>query len=107
MNPLEKVRGKRWRERGDRKPSKQPKGAPANVLSKILKLEKLNIKSRFPSVVIKVQRALGLCNEWVAEELGPAHIPLFTTSFITPSLVILIHMFVCPFSREEYLLRRL
>ena len=75
--------------------------------SRILKFEKLNIKSRFSSIVIKVQRVLGLCNEWVAEELGPAHIPLFTTSFTTPSLVILIHIFVHPSAKEEYLLKGL
>lgn len=104
MNHWKKSGGRGGGKGRDQKPSKQPKGAPASVFFfRILKFEKLNIKSRFSSIVIKVQRALGLCNEWVEKELGPAHIPLFTTSFTTPSCAILIHMFVCPSAKEEYL----
>ena len=107
MNHWKKSGERGGGKRRDQKPSKQPKGAPLVFFSRILKFEKLNIKFRFSSIVIKVQRVLGLCNEWVAEELGPAHIPLFTTSFTTPSLVILIHMFVHPSAKEEYLLKGL
>ena len=103
MNHWKKSGGRGGGKGRDQKPSKQPNGAPASVFSRILKFEKLNIKCRFSSIVIKVQRALGPCNEWVAEELGPAHTPLCTTRFTTPSLVISIHMFVCPSAKEEYL----